>query len=110
MLAQKRDARRDVSLNTYLRRIGRSSDRIEAALASQRSSPSAQARRRELVAEVADQLARLPPSYREVIVLRNLEGLPFEEVAQRMQRTPGAVRVLWLRALARLREIYPADE
>jgi RNA polymerase sigma-70 factor (ECF subfamily) len=38
-----------------------------------------------------------------VLRLRNLEGLPFEEVARRMGRTPGAVRVLWLRALDRLR-------
>src|SRR5439155_543533 len=66
-----------------------------AALVSPHSSPSAQAERRELAALVADQLARLPAHYREVIVLRNLEGLPFDEVARRMKRTAGAVPLLF---------------
>ena len=59
---------------------------------------------------MANQLAQLPANYREVIVLRNLEGLPFEEVARRMGRTPGAVRILWLRALDRLRQMQPDEE
>jgi RNA polymerase sigma-70 factor (ECF subfamily) len=45
-----------------------------------------------------------------VIVFRNLEGLAFEEVARRMGRTPGAVRVLWVRALDRLRQLLPNEE
>jgi len=52
---------------------------------------------------LADVLARLPEDYREVIVLRNLEGLSHEEAARRMGRGVGAVRMLWVRALARLR-------
>jgi DNA-directed RNA polymerase specialized sigma24 family protein len=35
--------------------------------------------------------------------MRNLEGLSHEEVAARMGRAVGAVRMLWLRALSRLR-------
>ena len=65
--------------------------------------------RRELAALVADQLAQLPEAYREVIVLRNLEGLAFDEVARRMERTTGAVRVLWLRALDRLRSLHTGE-
>ena len=64
-----------------------SAAKIEAMLTSPGSSPSAQVQRRERAAIVADQLARLPANYREVIVLRNLEGLAFEEVGRRMQRT-----------------------
>ena len=44
----------------------------------------------------------LPEDHREVILLRNMQHLPFEEVAQRMGRTSGAVRMLWARALERL--------
>jgi RNA polymerase sigma-70 factor (ECF subfamily) len=91
--AGKRDRRRQVSLPHLL----------PAGPASPVSSPSSQAQRREATAVVAEQLARLPGPYREVVRLRNLESLPFEEVARRMRRTPGAVRVLWLRALERLR-------
>lgn len=107
---RKRDARREISLEARLGQIDRSSARIEAALVSPGSSPSVQAQRRELAAVVADQLARLPAAYREVIVLRNLEGLPFEEVASRMGRTPGAVRILWLRALDQLREMQAEED
>ena len=53
---------------------------------------------------LADALAQLAPDHREVIVLRNLEGLDFQQVAQRMRRSVGAARMLWLRAMDRLRE------
>jgi RNA polymerase sigma-70 factor (ECF subfamily) len=108
--AKKRNARREVSLDHYRTVLHRSSSTFEAALISQCSSPSAQAERRELAAMVADQLAQLPPHYRDVIVLRNLEGLAFEEVAQRMGRSPGAVRILWLRALNQLRQQHEGEE
>jgi DNA-directed RNA polymerase specialized sigma24 family protein len=39
-----------------------------------------------------------------VILLRTVEGLPHEEIARRMGRGVGAVRMLWVRALARLRQ------
>ncbi len=48
---------------------------------------------------------KLPEHYRDVIVLRNLQGLSFEEISQRMDRTVGATRMLWLRALERFKEI-----
>jgi RNA polymerase sigma-70 factor (ECF subfamily) len=108
--AQKRDARREVSLERRLDMMERSSANLEAALVSQCSSPSAQAQRRELAAFVADQLARLPAPYRDVIILRNLEGLPFDEVARRMDRTPGAARILWLRALDQLRQLHQGED
>jgi RNA polymerase sigma-70 factor (ECF subfamily) len=110
LLAQKRNVRREVSLEHYRDVLQRSSANFEAALVSQYSSPSAHAERREQAALVADQLARLPAHYRDVIVLRNLEGLAFDEVAQRMGRTPGAVRILWLRALEQLRRQHVGEE
>jgi RNA polymerase sigma-70 factor (ECF subfamily) len=108
--AKKRDVRREVSVERLARNLEHSSAAFEAGLVSPSGSPSAWAERRERAALVADQLARLPPSYREVIVLRNLEGLSFEEVARRMGRTAGAVRILWLRALDRLRQMQPDEE
>jgi RNA polymerase sigma-70 factor (ECF subfamily) len=52
---------------------------------------------------LADNLAALPPDYREVIVMRHLQGLSFGEIAQGMDRSEGAVRMLWLRAIGQLR-------
>jgi RNA polymerase sigma-70 factor (ECF subfamily) len=110
VVAQKRSTRRELSLDRHLATLERSSGRIEAALVGRHSSPSGQAQRRERSAWVADQLARLPADYREVIVLRNLEGLPFAEVACRMGRSAGAVRVLWVRAVDQLRHLLEAEE
>jgi RNA polymerase sigma-70 factor, ECF subfamily len=49
-------------------------------------------------------LAQLPADYQEVIVLRNLERLPFNEVAERMERSRPAVQMLWMRAIKKLQE------
>lgn len=98
----KRNARREVSLNERVAHLDRSVEQLDRALVSQISSPSVQAGRRETAAIVADHLAALPDHYREVIVLRNLEGISFDEIAARMGRTTSAVRSLWVRALDRL--------
>jgi RNA polymerase sigma-70 factor (ECF subfamily) len=105
VVAKKRDARRDISLDRHLAAVNQSSAHFEAALASPASTPSVQASRRERAAVVADYLAQLPPAYREVILLRNLEGRSFADVARRMQRSSGAVRILWVRALDQLRKL-----
>jgi RNA polymerase sigma-70 factor (ECF subfamily) len=108
--SRKRDVRREISLGAHLKRLERSSQAFDAALVAPVSSPSMEATRRERAALIADELARLPKDYREVIVLRNLEGLSFDEVAKRMGRSAGAVRILWLRALARLRKTAGLEE
>lgn len=98
---QQRDVGREVSLEQSL---AQSSQRLGDLLAAAGSSPSQQAVRHEQEVLLADLLARLPDDHREVILLRNLEGLSHDEVAERMGRSPGAVRMLWVRALAGLRE------
>lgn len=98
---QQRDVGREVSLEASL---AQTSLRLGAMLADSGPTPSQQAVAREQEVALADVLARLPDEYREVIVLRNLEDLPHEEIARRMGRSVGAVRMLWVRALARLRD------
>jgi RNA polymerase sigma-70 factor (ECF subfamily) len=102
--AEKRDVRREVSLEEIGRRLEQSTVRLETLLAEQAESPSGCASRREDEILLADTLAQLPADYRDVIVLRHIEGLSFEEVAQRMERSAGAVRMLWLRALKKMRD------
>jgi RNA polymerase sigma-70 factor, ECF subfamily len=110
--AKKRSTRREVSLDRRVSASEGSSGAIpiETALVSRSSSPSNHTRRRERSACLADQLARLPAEYREVLVLRNLEGLAFPEVARRMGRSSGAVRILWVRAVDQLRRLLQAEE
>ena len=67
-------------------------------------SPSQQARPREQAVLLADALERLPADYREVIVLRHLEGLTFPEVAAPWAAAWTASRNSGSAALARLRQ------
>jgi len=55
-------------------------------------------------------LAELPPDYQRVIVLRNLQRLSFNEVAEEMGRSRPAVQMLWMRAIKKLQEAVQPDE
>lgn len=55
-------------------------------------------------------LAELSPDYQEVIVLRNLQRLPFNDVAERMGRSRPAVQMLWMRAIKKLQEAFGNDK
>jgi RNA polymerase sigma-70 factor (ECF subfamily) len=103
---QQRAIDREISLEEAL---ARSSQRLGDVLVESGSSPSVKVMQREQEVLLADVLAKLPEEYREVIILRNLEGLSHEEVARRMGRSAGAVRMLWVRALARLRSALTGE-
>src|SRR5713226_8696877 len=103
--AQRRDAAREVSLEEVQAGLDRSSVTLGRCLAAKVPSPSEAAGESEAAVHLADMLARLPKDYQTVLLLRVFEGLPAEEVAQRMNRTAGAVRMLQLRALTALREM-----
>jgi RNA polymerase sigma-70 factor (ECF subfamily) len=98
---QKRDVAREVSIDASL---AQSSMRLDRLLAADQTSPSGQVAAREQSLKLARVLEQLPDDYRRVIILRNLEDLSHEDIAQRMNRSVGAVRMLWMRALAALRE------
>jgi RNA polymerase sigma-70 factor (ECF subfamily) len=96
---------RDIRLERELAgELDQSSHAMNFAIADPGPTPSKLAVGRERAVLLADALGRLPEDYREVIVLRHLEELPFAEVAQRMNRSEDAVQKLWVRALARLRK------
>ena len=65
-------------------------------------TPSQQLIRADRQLAVAAALAALPEDYREVITLRNVQRLPFDEVAERMGRSRPAAQMLWSRALKKL--------
>ena len=67
-------------------------------IAGSNTTISRAASRRELIALVDEALRKLPPDYEQVLRLYELEGLSAPEVAQRMGRSHGAVRMLLARA------------
>ena len=93
--SQKRDISREQPLETLARHT-------PDALAAPLSTPSANAVKTEEAGALAGALERLAPDYREVLTLRHLQGQSFDQIAARMGRTPGAVRMLWMRALEQL--------
>lgn len=63
------------------------------------------AQRHELEALVQRALVRLPPEYREAIVLRDLEGRSYEEIADVLEVPPGTVRSRIHRGREALRQL-----
>jgi RNA polymerase sigma-70 factor (ECF subfamily) len=102
---------RDVRLERELAsELDRSSQDLDGGLLARQDSPSKQVAQREQGVLLAAALGVLPEDYREVLILRHLEGLSFPEVAQRMGRTLDSVKALWTRALARLRNSVKGGE
>jgi RNA polymerase sigma-70 factor (ECF subfamily) len=100
--AQERDHRRQKSLEALLDQAGRAA---HDALAAPMASPSSVASRREQAVLLAQAIDRLPDHYREVFILRNMEHVPFDEVATRLDRSPVAVRKIWTRAVMALKRM-----
>ncbi len=108
--AKMRNVRREVSVERANAALDRSAAGFAQVLEDRGPSPSTSLQEHERAVAFADQLAKLRPQYRDVIVLRNLQGLSFEEVADRMNRKPGNVRMMWLRAIDKLKQVYEPIE
>jgi RNA polymerase sigma-70 factor, ECF subfamily len=67
------------------------------------SSPVEKLARRELERRVAGAVAELDDLSREIVIMRNIEGLTFEEIAQVIDLQPPTVRQRYGRALIKLR-------
>jgi RNA polymerase sigma-70 factor (ECF subfamily) len=68
-------------------------------------SPSQQAQRGELVRHVRQAVGQLSETDREILLMRNLEGLSNQEVAQVLQMDPATASQRYGRALLRLRKL-----
>jgi RNA polymerase sigma-70 factor (ECF subfamily) len=102
--------RRYVRLERQLdEQLDQSSRTIDRGLMALQSSPSQRAARSEQGVLLANALQQLPTDYREVIILRHLQGLSFAEIARQLGRSVDSVEKLWVRGLDRLRRII-SDE
>ena len=73
------------------------------------ATPSQELVRRDNELRLVAALEKLAPDYQEVILLRNLQRLPFNEVAEKMGRSRPAVQMLWKRAIDKLREVMGGE-
>ena len=101
---EKRRAGREIPLTPD------DSDRSDLGLAAEDESPSQLLMQKERQLQVADAVAQLPEDYQEVVILRNIQQLPFDEVAERMGRSRPAVQMLWMRAIKKLQEVLNHKE
>ena len=73
-------------------------------------SPSTALQRGERFERLESALEGLSHAHRQVIRLARIDGLPIKEIAARMNRSPGAVKVLLFRALGELKRNFGDTE
>jgi RNA polymerase sigma-70 factor (ECF subfamily) len=100
----KRDIRRELSLEDLHRKADQSATRMESLLVAPNRSAGSEALMHESLIRLSDAIANLSAEHREVIILRHVQGMPFKEIGDRLNKTSGAVRMLWMRAIEKLRE------
>jgi RNA polymerase sigma factor (sigma-70 family) len=79
-------------------------------IADTAESPDDFAQRRELAAAIQDGLAALPDEQRIVLILSDIQGLAYEEIAQITNSNLGTIKSRLSRGRARLREVLKAGE
>lgn len=77
----------------------------EVAAGQRFPDPAAKMQAREETAMLHRALAQLPGPYREVLVLKHLEGWSYQEIAEVTDDTPGTVKVRAHRARRMLRDV-----
>ncbi len=100
--SQRQNVRLEESLNEAMESW---SDHIANTIGTRGSSPSQQVSKREQAVLLANALAELPDDYREVILLRHFQDLPFAAIAEQMGRSLDSVKNIWVRAIRRMREL-----
>jgi RNA polymerase sigma-70 factor (ECF subfamily) len=99
--AQKRDFRREGSLDDLL---AKSSARLEEILASQAAAPGEDLEEQEILVRLFQAIGSLPDDQQDAVVLRYLLELPVAEIAERLGRSERAVAGLLFRGLSALRD------
>ena len=74
------------------------------------AGPITNAQARERSERVVEALLELSADHRQVIELRQIDGLPFTQVAERMQRSENAVQLLFARAMVRLGQLLRRED
>ncbi len=103
--------KRDVHKEIPFKEEGSSTDGgfVGAAGPMRTTTPSVIACRKEALDRLEKALDELKPEYKQVVVLKRIEGLSHAEIAEKLGKNPGAVRMLLARAMAALTIAYGED-
>ncbi|MCA9137884.1 MAG: sigma-70 family RNA polymerase sigma factor [Planctomycetales bacterium] len=86
--------------------LDRDSMALEQLAIGREPNPRSVADKAEQTLRLAAALDQLPSDYREVLSLRHIDGLSHDQIAKRLGRSTAATRMLWIRALEKLKTIY----
>jgi len=105
--ADKRDIRKEVRLDNKERTTEggfvRTADPIDV------TTPSVIMSRKEEMDKLEKAIDALKPEYREVIVLKRLDGLSYKEIGERLGKSADAVGMLLSRAMVSLTSVFESD-
>jgi len=81
----------------------------ELEIPDERFSPENELEKKELKTAVNSALSKLPEDQREILLLRELHGLSYDEIAEELSLEPGTVKSRIFRARKRLCKILLSD-
>jgi RNA polymerase sigma-70 factor (ECF subfamily) len=103
---KRRGKHASVSLDSPLEAVD---DQMSRQLAAETDAPDAQAVKAEFVELLNQRMNVLPPKFREVIVLRNVENLSYEEIATVLNCSVGTVKSRLARGREALRNSMKSE-
>ncbi|MHC4439987.1 MAG: RNA polymerase sigma factor [Planctomycetota bacterium] len=98
--AEKRDIRKEIPLGNSGRRSGSRLSGVPRPVAA--TTPSVILSRKEDLVRLEKAIDALKPEYKEVIILTKIEGLGYQQIADRLGKSSEAVRKLVSRAMTAL--------
>ena len=103
--------KRDIHKEMPFRKVGRSTEGgfVGAAEPIRTTTPSVIMRKKEALDRLEQALDELKPEYKEVVMLKRIEGLSHAEIAERLNKSTNAVPMLLFRAMAALTIAYGKD-
>jgi len=103
----KRDIRKEIPFN----KEGASTEGGFSGAASPigTTTPSVIMRKKEALDRLETALDELKDEYKEIIVLKKIDGLSYAEIAEKLGKSPEAVGMLLSRAMAALTIVYRKD-
>lgn len=106
-----RHKRQEITIDSPLRESSEDDDPgLASVLADSRSTPFEHAAQGELRDRVEAALRQVPEAFRTVVVLREIEGLSYDEIAEVLNVNLGTVKSRLTRGRTALRQILSTDQ